>query len=169
MCSPVLLEIPSQYETTGSETVKPAPRMYSSFKSFKQISKCNSPAPAIMCSPVFPVNVFTRGSDFDNRFKPSTSFERSGVFVSGNSTTFQNVLVNTNQTNHVSARTVSQLFDVSSHHKKGSLNLLDVQISLLSELVVRSVNSDGLTGADGSGEHSSEGNESSFFSGWNHL
>lgn len=112
--------------------------------------------------------------------------ERSGVFISGNSSKFQNILVNTDQTNHVSATAVSQLFDVSSHHKKGSLNLLDVQISLLSELVVGSVNkhlkilhdfehyfeiqqSYSLTSADCSGVLSSEGNESSFFRGGNHL
>ena len=30
----------------------PAPPMKSSWRSFRQISRCSSPAPAIMCSPV---------------------------------------------------------------------------------------------------------------------
>jgi len=37
-------------DTTGSEIINSIP-VKSSLKSFKQISKCNSPAPATMCSP----------------------------------------------------------------------------------------------------------------------
>merc|ERR1719444_428151 len=50
---------------------------YSSRKSFKQISTCNSPQPAMMCSPLSSVVHTTRGSDLDNFFNPSTNFGNS--------------------------------------------------------------------------------------------
>ena len=64
-------------ETTGSEMRISAPPMKSSCKSFKQISKCNSPAPATMCSPDSSIEHWTIGSDLDNLFKPSTNFGKS--------------------------------------------------------------------------------------------
>merc|ERR1719460_1698367 len=75
----VWLEVPptvSRYDTTGSDMIK-SHWAYSSRKSFKQISTCNSPQPAITCSPLSSVVHTTKGSDLDNFFKPSTSFGRS--------------------------------------------------------------------------------------------
>lgn len=49
----------------------------SSSKSFKQISMCNSPHPAMMCYPDSSVIQRTKGSDLDNFFIPSTNFGKS--------------------------------------------------------------------------------------------
>jgi len=53
----------------------------SSSKSFKQISTCNSPQPAITCYPLSSVIVRTKGSDLDNFFKPSTNLGKSAAFL----------------------------------------------------------------------------------------
>src|SRR3954447_20225130 len=70
----------SRYGTTGSPILRGTPA-WSSSKSFRQISKCNSPAPATMCSPDSEIMVKTQGSDLDNRLRPSTSFGRSLAFL----------------------------------------------------------------------------------------
>ena len=49
----------------------------SSLRSFKQISTCNSPQPAMTCSPLSSVLQTTNWSDFESRFKPSTNLGRS--------------------------------------------------------------------------------------------
>lgn len=46
-------------------------------RSLRQISRCSSPAPATMCSPVSSMEIWTMGSDLDSRFRPSTSLGRS--------------------------------------------------------------------------------------------
>ena len=64
-----------------------APAMKSSCKSFKQISRWSSPAPATMCSPEFSSEVqTTNGSDLLRRFKPSTSFCKSCAFLTSTAT-----------------------------------------------------------------------------------
>jgi len=72
----------SQKDTTGSEITTGAPFMKSSRRSLMQISKCNSPAPAIICSPVFAVKVLTKGSDFESFLNPEINFGSSyGLLV----------------------------------------------------------------------------------------
>merc|ERR1719356_1511152 len=66
----------SRYDTTGSDTMN-SHWAYSSRKSFKQISTCNSPQPAMTCSPLSSVVHTTNGSDLESFFKPSTSFGNS--------------------------------------------------------------------------------------------
>merc|ERR1712072_664112 len=66
----------SRYDTTGSDMMK-SHCAYSSRRSFKQISTCNSPHPAMMCSPDSSMLQTTRGSDLESFFKPSTSFGRA--------------------------------------------------------------------------------------------
>mmetsp|Transcript_17134 Transcript_17134/g.24261 ORF Transcript_17134/g.24261 Transcript_17134/m.24261 type:complete len:252 (-) Transcript_17134:229-984(-) len=70
----------SQYDTTGWEISMGAPPMKSSWRSFKQISKCSSPAPATTCSPLLVEVIWTRGSDLARRLRPSVSFFRSAGF-----------------------------------------------------------------------------------------
>src|SRR3954452_23730374 len=79
----VMLDVPatvSRYCTTGSEKRRGTPA-WSSSRSFKQISKCNSPAPATTCSPDGEIDVNTQGSDFERRLRPSTSLGRSWAFL----------------------------------------------------------------------------------------
>merc|ERR1711915_960773 len=66
----------SLYDTTGSDTMK-SHWAYSSRRSFRQISTCNSPHPAMTCSPLSSVVHTTSGSDLESFFKPSTSFGSS--------------------------------------------------------------------------------------------
>jgi len=69
----------SLYVTIGSDFIISTPENSFS-KSFKQISTCNSPHPAITCSPVASsVWHYTNGSDFDNFFNPSTNFGKSAA------------------------------------------------------------------------------------------
>merc|ERR1719482_262852 len=89
----------SRYETTGSVITK-SHCAYSSLKSFKQISTWSSPQPAITCSPLSSVVHTTRGSDFDNFFRPSTSFGRSlpsfgftATFTTGDTLYFMAVML----------------------------------------------------------------------------
>src|SRR5690349_12186171 len=60
----------SQNVTVGSATRMSQPLRKSSFRSFRHTSKCSSPQPAMMCSPVLLMNVCTSGSDFTSRRRP---------------------------------------------------------------------------------------------------
>mmetsp|Transcript_10188 Transcript_10188/g.16303 ORF Transcript_10188/g.16303 Transcript_10188/m.16303 type:complete len:227 (+) Transcript_10188:701-1381(+) len=71
----------SRKDTTGSEMRISAPPMKSSWRSFRQISRWSSPAPATMCSPVSSIEHTTMGSDLDRRLSPSTSLGRSCEFL----------------------------------------------------------------------------------------
>mmetsp|Transcript_8811 Transcript_8811/g.37259 ORF Transcript_8811/g.37259 Transcript_8811/m.37259 type:complete len:234 (-) Transcript_8811:1336-2037(-) len=76
----------SRNETTGSEMRISAPPMKSSCRSLRQISRCSSPAPATMCSPVSSIWHSTMGSDLDRRLRPSTSLGRSCEFLHSTAT-----------------------------------------------------------------------------------
>ncbi|KAH3663650.1 hypothetical protein OGAPHI_005051 [Ogataea philodendri] len=89
--------------------------------------------------------------------------------VGGQSTRFEQELVNTNQTNNVTSWTVVNSLNESSHHKNGSLDSLDEQIVLLTWNVVRTLDSNLHTRLDGTGENSTESVESTLIRGWNHL
>jgi len=69
----------SLYETIGSDLMISIPAKSFS-KSFKQISTCNSPHPAITFYPDSSVVHKTNGSDLANFFNPSTSFGKSPGF-----------------------------------------------------------------------------------------
>mmetsp|Transcript_4230 Transcript_4230/g.12796 ORF Transcript_4230/g.12796 Transcript_4230/m.12796 type:complete len:236 (-) Transcript_4230:1387-2094(-) len=80
------LDTVSLKDTTGSETLIGAPPMKSSWRSLRQISKCSSPAPAMICSPVSSMEHCTIGSDLARRFNPSTSFGRSEAVLHSTAT-----------------------------------------------------------------------------------
>mmetsp|Transcript_6432 Transcript_6432/g.11499 ORF Transcript_6432/g.11499 Transcript_6432/m.11499 type:complete len:296 (+) Transcript_6432:584-1471(+) len=67
----------SQQGTTGSEMMMGAPPIKSSVRSLRQISRWSSPAPAMTCSPLLVVVIWTRGSLLARRLRPSVSFLRS--------------------------------------------------------------------------------------------
>eukprot|EP00955_Chlamydomonas_euryale_P078829 363205-Chlamydomonas_euryale.AAC.20 len=76
----------SRNDTTGSDTLICAPPMKSSCRSFRQISRCSSPAPAMMCSPVSSMWHWTMGSERDRRLRPSTSLGRSDATLGSTAT-----------------------------------------------------------------------------------
>jgi hypothetical protein len=92
-----------------------------------------------------------------------------GFLAVGDGSGLQEVLINTDQTNGVSARNIFNRFDVTTHHQNGTLDVLDEQIGFLSGNVVRSHNSDLGSGLDSSGEDTSEGIESTLVAGGYHL
>jgi len=92
-----------------------------------------------------------------------------GLSVVGDSTRLEKVLVNTDETDDVTTRAIGKLFDVTTHHENGTLNLLDVKIGLLAWDVVRTHDTDGGTSGDLTGEHTTESVEASLFGGRNHL
>jgi len=92
-----------------------------------------------------------------------------GLVKGRDGTGLDEVLIDTDETDDVTARHILDGFDVSSHHKDGSLDLLDVQVALGAGHVVGSHNSASETGSDGSGEDSTEGVESTFVGGGYHL
>mmetsp|Transcript_867 Transcript_867/g.2318 ORF Transcript_867/g.2318 Transcript_867/m.2318 type:complete len:329 (+) Transcript_867:634-1620(+) len=76
----------SRKATTGSDTRISAPPMKSSCRSFRQISRCSSPAPAMMCSPVSSIMHCTMGSERARRLRPSTSLGRSEATLGSTAT-----------------------------------------------------------------------------------
>ncbi|KAI4323179.1 hypothetical protein L6164_022806 [Bauhinia variegata] len=76
----------SQKETMGGLVLISAPFMKSSCKSFKQISKCSSPAADMTYSPVSFIAQTTIGSDFAKPLRPSTSLERSDATLGSTAT-----------------------------------------------------------------------------------
>ena len=81
-------------------------------------------------------------------------------FESGDATSFDEVLINTDETAQVSAWDIINGFDVSTHHKNGTLDLLTVKIGFGSWLEVWTHNSDLLSSGNGTGENSTESVES---------
>jgi len=95
--------------------------------------------------------------------------DAGSVFVGGDGSLFDEVLIDTNEGDGVTARYIGDSLDLTSHHDDGSLDVLDVEISLGALDVVRSQDSDLLTGGDGTGEDTTEGVESTLVVGGDHL
>jgi len=92
-----------------------------------------------------------------------------GVLGGGDGTLLEDVLIDTNKTDGVTAWNIWDGFDLTSHHNDGSLDVLDVEIVLGSWLVVWTHDSDLLTGGNDTGEDSTEGIESTLVVGGDHL
>ena len=91
------------------------------------------------------------------------------LFVIRNGTLFHEVLINTDETDSVTAGDIGDSLDLSSHHEDGSLDVLDIEVVSGSRLVVGSHNSDLLTSLNGTGEDTTESVESSLIVGGHHL
>mmetsp|Transcript_28613 Transcript_28613/g.47357 ORF Transcript_28613/g.47357 Transcript_28613/m.47357 type:complete len:834 (-) Transcript_28613:8-2509(-) len=91
------------------------------------------------------------------------------ILLSGNSTGLEEVLVDTDKGAGVTSRDISDLLGVTTHHDDSTLDVLDPKLRLLSRNVVWSHDTDLLAGSNGSGEHTSEGVETSLIGGRDHL
>jgi len=109
------------------------------------------------------------GNSHDGRDGEFHDLDVVGNFGGGDGTSLGQVLVNTDQTNSVTARAVFNGFGVSSHHQHGSLDGFNVQIFLLSGGVVGAHDADLLAGLDGSGEDTTESVETTLIVSWHHL
>lgn len=92
-----------------------------------------------------------------------------GIGVISNGTGLQDELIDTDQTDSVTARNVGNIFGSSTLHNKSSLEGLFMEIFLLTGLIVRSEDSNLLGGGNSTGEDSTESDESTLISGGNHL
>jgi len=92
-----------------------------------------------------------------------------GIRVIGNGTSLEDELIDTNETNSVTAGNVWNVFGGSALHNKGSLDGFFSEIFLLSGDVVRSEDSNFLRGSNCTREDSTESDESTFIRGRNHL
>jgi len=95
--------------------------------------------------------------------------DAASIFEGGDSSLLDEVLIDTNEGDGVTARYIGDSLDLTSHHDDGSLDVLDVEISLATFNVVRAQDSDLLTGGDGTGEDTTEGVESTLVVGGDHL
>jgi hypothetical protein len=112
------------------------------------------------------------GSDGDSHDGGDGVLHGSDVVGSGgggDGTGFQEVLIDADQTDGVSAGHVGDVLDGTSHHEHGSLDGLLVEVVFLSGDVVGSLDSDFHAGGDGSGEDTSESEESGLVGGGHHL
>ena len=91
------------------------------------------------------------------------------IFLGGNGTLLEEILIDTNKSDGVTAWDIWDSLDFTSHHDDGSLDVLNVQILFGSGNVVWSLDSDFLSGGNGTGENSTESVESTFIVGWDHL
>jgi hypothetical protein len=82
---------------------------------------------------------------------------------------FHEVLINTDETDSVTAGDIGDSLDLTSHHEDGSLDVLDIEVVSGSRKIVGSHNSDLLTSLDGTGEDTTESVESSLIVGGHHL
>jgi len=92
-----------------------------------------------------------------------------GLVVGGDGTGLDQVLVNANETDNVTAWHILDSLGVSAHHENGSLDLLDVQVGLGAWHVVWSHDSASESGSHDTREDSTEGVESALIGGWHHL
>jgi hypothetical protein len=92
-----------------------------------------------------------------------------GIFVSGDGTSFDEELIDSDKTNSVSTWYIRDIFNGSTHHKNGSLNCFNVEIIFFTSNIVGSHDSNFFSGFDGTREDSSESEKSRFISGGDHF
>ena len=92
-----------------------------------------------------------------------------GILGSGKGSLLEEILIDTDEGNGVSAWDIWDGLNLSSHHDDGSLDGLDVKIVLGSWNVVWSHDSDLLSGGDDTRENSTESVESTLIVGGDHL
>lgn len=92
-----------------------------------------------------------------------------GSLAGGEGTRLEQELIDTDQTDDVTGRHVIDGLDLATHHQDGTLDSLDEEILLLAGDVVGALDADLETGADGTGEDTTEGVETTLIGGGHHL
>lgn len=92
-----------------------------------------------------------------------------GSLGGGEGTRLEQELVNTDQTDDVTGGNILNGLDETTHHKDGTLDVLDEQVLLLARDVVGTLDTDLKTGADGTGVDTTESVETTLVGGGNHL
>lgn len=91
------------------------------------------------------------------------------IIVIRDGSLFEEVLIDTDETNSVTARDIGDLLDLAAHHDDGSLDVLDVEVVSGAGCIVGSHNSYLLASSDGTTENSAEGVEASLVVCGDHL
>ena len=78
-------------------------------------------------------------------------------------------LIDTDETDGVTARNVRDGLDLAAHHEDGTLDVLDVEVVVGAGLVVRAHDADLLASGDGTGEDTAESVEAALIVGGDHL
>lgn len=97
------------------------------------------------------------------------NLEVVGSLVGGEGTRLEQELVDTDKTKNVTSGNIVDGLDETTHHEDGTLDGLDEQVLLLSRNVVRTLDTDLKTGADSSGEDTTESVETTLVGSGNHL
>mmetsp|Transcript_11691 Transcript_11691/g.18344 ORF Transcript_11691/g.18344 Transcript_11691/m.18344 type:complete len:626 (-) Transcript_11691:686-2563(-) len=95
--------------------------------------------------------------------------ERIGLVVSGQSTSLDNELVDSNHTASVATRNRLDRVLPPAHEDNNTLDGLHVEVLLLAGDVVRSHDTDLVSGSNSACEDTSESNETTLVGSWNHL
>lgn len=109
------------------------------------------------------------GASDDGRDGKLHDLEVVGSVAGGQGTRLEQELIDTDQTDNVTGRHVVNGLDLATHHQDGTLDSLDEEIILLAGGVVGALDADLETGADNTGEDTTEGVESALVRGGNHL
>jgi hypothetical protein len=92
-----------------------------------------------------------------------------GIIVGRDGSLLDEVGIDTDETDGVTARHISDGFNLTSHHEDGTLDVLDVEVSLGSGLVVGAHDTDLLAAGYGTREDTTEGEEATTIRGGDHL
>ena len=109
------------------------------------------------------------GDTHDRRYRVLHDLDAVSIFVIRDGTLLHEVLIDTDETDSVTARNIRDSLDLTSHHKNSSLDVLDVEVVSGSWLIVWSHDSDLLTSLDGTTEDTTESIESTLIVGGDHL
>ena len=109
------------------------------------------------------------GDTHDRRYRVFHDLDAVSIFVIRDGTLLHEVLIDTDETDCVTARNIRDSLDLTSHHKNSSLDVLDVEVISRSWLIVWSHDSDLLTSLDGTTEDTTESIESTLIVGGDHL
>ena len=92
-----------------------------------------------------------------------------GGVAGGEGTGLEQELVNADQADNVTGGHVVDGLDLAAHHEDGTLDGLDEKVLLLARGVVGALDADLQAGADGTGEDTTEGVETTLIGGRHHL
>lgn len=92
-----------------------------------------------------------------------------GSLRGGKGTRLEQELVNTDETDDVTGGDILNGLNETTHHENGTLDSLDGQVLLLTRSVVRTLDTDLKTGPDGTGEDTTESEETTLIGGGHHL
>lgn len=116
------------------------------------------------------VGVLDLDGDLDDRGdRELHDLQVVGTLTSGKSSRLEQELIDTDETENVSGWDILNWLNETSHHENGTLDSLDEEIILLSWNVVWSLDTDLETGADSSGEDTTESVETTLIGGRHHL